>query len=290
MKKPSHITWLTIMMSGMFTLGLLAQEAKSDLNLGLGYVNDNDRLQYLKASAKTKINGKFQPVAGINLSFYLGTESPSNLLGKARTNSRGEAVAFIPAAAGEEWKKSEKHEFLAVSEPSDSFGTTKSSIEITRAKIKLDTAEGRKLVAALLELREGKWIPVKGVDLTFSVKRMGRNLGVGDSPTYTTDSTGTANADFKLAELPGDSSGNITLVARVEDNDTYGTVSSEKKVPWGSDTQYYDSDFDKRSLYARRGLTPLWLGFMAYSIGLAVWGVLIYLFFQIRKIKKLGTV
>jgi hypothetical protein len=287
MKKAKHTVLVTMVLSGMMNLALFAQETKSELNLSLGYFDDNDRLQYLKANTKSKINGRFQPVPGISLSFYLGSESPSSLLGKGTTNSKGEAVVFIPASAAEEWKKSQKHEFLALSEASPSYEATRSTIEVTRAKITIDTGENRKVIATLLEWKEGKWIPVKGVDLTVSVKRLGSNLGVSDAPTYTTDSTGAASANFKLADLPGDASGNIILVSRLEDNDTYGNLSFEKTVPWGTSVQYV-SDFDKRSLYARRGRTPAWLGITAWSVALAVWGVLIFLLFQIRKIRKLG--
>ena len=47
----------------------LAQVEKNKLILGLGYYNDNNRLQYLKANTKAKIDGKFTPVAGIDTAF-----------------------------------------------------------------------------------------------------------------------------------------------------------------------------------------------------------------------------
>ena len=87
--------------------------------------------------------------------------------------------------------------------------------------------------------------------------------------------------------MPGDSKGNLILIAKVEDNDTYGNLSSEKIVPWGKPIKYY-TEFGKRTLFARRGKSPIWLELLAYSIVLAVWGVLIYLIGQIKKMKKLG--
>jgi hypothetical protein len=97
-----------------------------------------------------------------------------------------------------------------------------------------------------------------------------------------------ASSDFALPGLPGDSAGNIILIAKLEDNDVYGNLTSEKIVPWGIPTRYI-SDFDRRSLSARQGRTPLPLAFIAWSIALAVWAVIFYLVFQIRKIKKLGN-
>jgi len=66
----------------------LSQVVKNKLILGLGYYNNNNRLQYLKANTKAKLNGKFQQVAGIHLSFYITVEDPANLLGRAVTNER----------------------------------------------------------------------------------------------------------------------------------------------------------------------------------------------------------
>ena len=159
---------------------------------------------------------------------------------------------------------------------------------MVKAKIELDTAPDKNIVATVLEQKPSGWAPVKGVDVVLAVKRMGSNLNVSGTPTYTTDSAGKVSSDFKLEGLPGDDSGNLVLIARLDANDVYGTISKEKKVPWGV-VRASVSDFDKRTLYARRGLSPLWLGFMASIISLAVWSVIVYLVFQIRKIRKIGV-
>ena len=84
-----------------------------------------------------------------------------------------------------------------------------------------------------------------------------------------------------------DTKGNITIVAKIEDNELFGNVMMEKTIPWG---KYYtrENNFGKRSLWATRDRTPVWLLFMAYSIIVLVWGVIIYLIIQIVKLKKLG--
>jgi hypothetical protein len=278
-----------VILSGVINHSLLAQQAKSDLSLNLGYVNKNDHLQFLQASAKTKVNGKFKPVPGLTLDFYITDEKPANALGKATTNEKGIAAIFIPLGAKDEWMKSEAPQFLVKSEPTSSFDETKATAEITKSTIKLDTSADRKIVATFLALKHGSWVPVGGVDLILAVKRLGGDLNVDQNPTHTTDSTGQASVDFGFQNMPGDSSGNIIIIAKVEENDMYGSLTKERIVPWGVSTNYVSADFNKRSLYARRGLFPLWLAFMAYGIGAAVWGVIIYLCFQIRRIKKIGS-
>jgi hypothetical protein len=265
-----------------------AQVEKNALLLGLGYYNDNNHLQYLKANTKSKINGKFTPVGGILVKFYISTVSPEHLLGSAQTDSKGLAALMIPPGAKNEWDKSPKQSFLAVTDSSQLYDAVNTSMDLTKARIKLDTADGKKINATLAEQQGSAWIPVKGVDIKIAIKRLGGNLNVTETPTYTTDSLGIASADFNLAGLPGDSAGNLVLIASVEDNDVYGNLTTERTVPWGTATKWV-SDYDKRSLFARSGRPPYWLLWMASCITLSVWLVIFYLVVQIRRLKKLGV-
>ena len=266
----------------------LAQIEKNKLVLGVGYFNDNNQLQYLKANTKAKIDGRFTPVAGADLRFYISADSPEHLLGIAKTDKKGDAVLMIPPSAKDEWNKSPKQTFLVVADSSTSYSAATASIDLTKARIKIDTAEDKKIVATLVEQKGSKWAPVKGVDMKIAIKRMDGNLNVNDDPTFTTDSLGVVSADFKHSNLPGDSSGNLILIASVEDNDIYGNLTTEKTVPWGTPTMYV-SNYNSRSLFARAGRPPFWLLWMASSITLLVWSIIFYLFFQIRKLKKLGV-
>ena len=287
MKKHNYIT-IALLLFSCISIASYAQDAKNDLLLSLSYFNNNNQTQYLTAHTKTKIEGKFQLVAGIQLSFYIGSEAPANLLGKSITNDKGEATVLIPAAAKEEWNKTSKPGFIVVSEASKLYDANKANTDIVKAKIKIDTAADKKIVATLLELKDTVWAPVKGVDIKIAVKRFDGDLNVSETQTYTTDSTGMASADFKRDTLAGDSKGNLVLIAKVEDNDIYGNLSSEKIVPWGVATNFI-SQYDRRTLFARRGHSPIWLEMLAYSIIVGVWGVLIYLIVQIKKLKSLGV-
>jgi hypothetical protein len=281
-------TILTIGLILFLTESSLSQVVKNNLILGLGYYNNNNHLQYLKANTKAKINGKFQQVANIHVSFYISSEDPANLLGKAITNQKGIANLFIPPSAKSAWNKSAKQSFLVVSEPTQAYDGVHSNFDLTKSRIQIDTLPDRKITATFSEFKDSAWVAVKGVDMKVTVKRLGGDLNVNETPTYTTDSLGLVNADFKLDKLPGDSAGNLVIIAEVDDNDVYGNLTTEKSVPWGESTKYV-SAFNQRSLFARRGWSPLWLEWMAYSIIVAVWGVLFFLFLQIRKLRKLGA-
>ena len=287
MKRYKYFTFLVLLTGFIFHPGM-GQGTKSELSLNLGYFNKNGQLQYLQATAKSKIDGKFKPVSGLPVQFFITDEQESHSLGKSITDEKGIAIVFIPPSAKEEWMKSETREFLVKSQPTALYDSTVTTAAVTKSKIRIDTGADKKVVATLFALKNGNWMPVGGVDMVLAVKRLGSDLLVDQNPTHTTDSLGAASVDFGIAGLSGDSAGNITLIAKVEDNDLYGSLTSERSVPWGVATSYV-SDVNKRTLFARRGRSPIWLIFMTYSIGVAVWGVILFLAFQIWKIKKLGV-
>ena len=268
---------------------LMAQKAeKPTLILTLKYYNDNNVTHHLLVQAKSKIDGKFQNIANIPLKYYITNDSEkNNLLGTGVTNDKGEAIIVIPASAKQEWLKSPNQNFVVVSSPTKVFEKSNAELAITKAKIKIDTADGKMITAQLIALVDTTWIPIAAVDMVIGLKRLGGILNANETPTYSTDSLGAAMAEFKRDTIPGDAKGNITIIASVIDNDLYGNLTSELKVPWGAKT-IYTSNFDHRTLFARRGYSPIWLELLAYGIVIAVWSVIIFLFFQLRKIIKLG--
>ena len=143
------------------------------------------------------------------------------------------------------------------------------------------------MTAQLKEKIGTEWVAVKEIELKLGLKRLLGNLSVGDAETYTADSTGTASAEFLRDSMPGDKKGNITPVARVEDNDIYGNLIEEKVVPWGKAVQS-ENNFWHRSLWSTGNRTPKWLLIIAFSISVGVRGIIIYLVKEVFKIRKMG--
>lgn len=259
--------------------------------LDVMYFSYNNNIPYVQVLARLKQGRKFDPVKGVTLKVYLDSISSSMIMtDKAVTDETGKADAAVPPSLQKEWNASAKHKFIAEASGVKEFEGAKAETEITKARLLIDTATGsetKNIIASFVALEDGNWIPVKDVEVKIMIKRLGGNLTVGDEATYTTDSSGTVTAEFKRDSIPGDANGNIVLIAKVEENDNYGNLSIEKTAKWGAPLTYYNT-FNERSLFATRNKTPIWLLFMAYLIIGIVWGTLIYLVFQIFKIKKLG--
>jgi hypothetical protein len=208
------------------------------------------------------------------------------------TDSIGKGRIGLPPSFKNNWDSLNEFKFLAQSEPLSGQETLSADITIKKAILIVDTAsaEGTRMVTAELKEKNGNdWVPVKDIDMKLAVKRMGGNLSIGDKDFYTSDSTGVSSAEFKRDSIPGDQKGIITLVAEVDDNDTYGNLVTEKTVDWGKVISPQKNFFAQRTLWSIRSETPIWLLFTVWSIVIGIWGTIIYLVFQILKINKLGV-
>lgn len=283
--------FILLFLSGIVRFSATAQEAKvREMNLGLGYYLPPNQVPYLKLSAWEKIDRKTIPLQGITASVYLNDEADNHLIEKVKTDKKGESIIYIPAAFQAVWDSLSTLTFLAITDANKDFASTRSEISIAKAKLEIDTSsedETKNIVVKVTAAEDGQWVPAKEVEVKVAVKRLLGKLPVGEEESYTTDSTGTVTAPFLRDSLYGDENGWLTLIAYTEDNDEFGNISAEKTVKWGVAPKK-ENLFGKRSLWATRNKTPLWLLALAYSIIAGVWGTLFYLFFQILKIRKLG--
>jgi hypothetical protein len=284
-----NIFKIIVLIAAFMPYFLMAQTVeKNTLVLGVKYYNDNNTAQHLVVSAKSKIDGKFQKIGNIAVKVFINNDSnKNNFIGAGITSERGEFILFIPPSAKTEWLKSATQNFLAISAANKLYDEARAETTITKAKIKIDTADGKIVNAKLFIKVDTSWQPMAGVEMLLAVKRLDGNLNISETATYTSDSAGAISGEFKTDSLPGDQKGNLVLVANIIDNDVYGNIEAEMVVPWGKPL-VFTTNYNHRSLFARRGHSPIWLELLAYGIIVLVWAVIIYLGFQIRNIIKLG--
>lgn len=150
------------------------------------------------------------------------------------------------------------------------------------AKIKL-TFEGDSVKTCFAKVTADTTI-LEGKGVKFFVKRTFSLLPIGK--TASTNEEGVAEITFPN-DLPGDESGNLIVIAKVEDDDDYGTFQSEEKtVAWGVKPNLEKDHWGERALYANRGRAPIYLIIASLTIIAGVWGTLFYIVSLIVKIKK----
>ena len=300
MKLMKNKCWLIIIFSILAGYNVFSQEpsdttspeekAVPELILNMRYFHPFNKIPYLQFNAKTKLERNLTPNKDLTGNIYINEISETSLLGKIKTDEKGESRIFIPATFKPVWDSSTNFTFIAHTDTYGEFESKTIELQVTKARLTIDTssdAETRNITVAVTELKNGEWVAAKDVELKIAVKRLLGNLPVGEEETYTTDSTGTAMAEFTRDSLPGNSKGDLILEARTEDNEYYGNLFAEKTVPWGV-TPKTDNTFNNRSLWGNRFKTPLWLLALANSIILGVWGVLVYLIILFVRIWKSG--
>ena len=255
----------------------------------LKYYNKNGLEQYLLVESSLKKGKQSDPLKNKSFKLYLDSIAGENLISSVTTGADGRAKSFIPVSLKSAWDASGMHKFIAVD---DKNPDNKTELEIVKSRIRIDTAtsdEGVRNITVYVEKYESdSWLPVNEAEMKVGIRRMGGILSAGDDPTYTTDSSGSVSIDVTRDSLPGDAKGNILLGVMIEDNDVLGNVSAEKQVNWGVPQKPGSDFFSQRTLWSTRFRTPFWLLFTAYAIILSVWGTLIYLVWQLIKIRKLG--
>jgi hypothetical protein len=125
--------------------------------------------------------------------------------------------------------------------------------------------------------------PVAEIEVHFYVQRMYSLLPIGKA--IETDSNGEAVANFPL-DLPGDKNGNIVAIAKIEDDDNYGTVEARSEVKWGILPNNEADVWNNRSLSASRDKAPMILIIVSNLIIAFIWGTILYVVFQIFRIRK----
>lgn len=264
---------------------------KPEPAIRLHYYSINNSVQYLMSESVMMTGKKSAPWANQRVEVYLDSVGSENLLVNTVTDAKGKAQVTFPPAFKDKWNSQSTHSFIASLKGKADDPEVSATLDITKAKIEIDTSTSdgvHSINVQVMYMENGEWLPAKDVEMKVGVQRSGGILTAGEEETYTTDSSGTLSVEFKRDSLPGDSKGNIVIAAKVDQHELFGNLVTEKTVPWGKATKVDTGFFDQRTLWSTRFRTPPWLLFMAYSIVIGVWGTLIYLAWQLYKIKKSG--
>ena len=125
---------------------------------------------------------------------------------------------------------------------------------------------------------------VEELDIYFYVQRTFSQLPIGNF-FNTTDENGEVKIEFP-SDLPGDTAGNVKVIAKIEDSYDYLDTEVVKTINWGVPT-IIDHSENKRSLWAAGANAPLSLLILVNSLIAAVWGIIFYIIYKLYQISKL---
>jgi hypothetical protein len=256
---------------------------KASLRISFDAFKVNDDVD-LKARLLTKVQGRFEPVPGVEVSFYRGEIAPGNLAGKSISNSHGIAMFTVKGVEKAEGPQT----FMVQVSGNPRFDDADNDVTVTPSKMEmnLEDVDSTWTVNVFLGApnEANEIMPVADASCQLYVKRLFGYLPVGESAT--TDEEGKVSFEFPKG-IPGDESGMVTVVARFSDNDVVGNVETRQVSPWGVPTKK-DDFYAKRELWSARANSPIPLVIVVNAILIGVWGVILFIFLEIFRINKLG--
>ena len=237
----------------------------------------------LSVKLSARIEGQNTPLAGLPVSCFLVTEKGNLLLGKDTTGENGVAEVTLPAELGQPRNKEGTYQYMAAFDGNKDYLTVSSELSIRDVFMLLTFYQKDSVKQIVLHAREigpkGDTLPVEDQKITFYVPRTFTSLKIGEG----TVASGVASLDFPVT-LPGDSAGNLPIVAKFEDNEIFGNAETTAIINWGKPLV--------QEVATHRGLgdtnAPLWMVYTLIILLSLVWFHYMYAVITVFRIRRLG--
>jgi len=230
------------------------------------------------------INNDPWPVEGAKIKITAGPEREI-VLGEVSTEPNGKITFNLKPEASIPKDQEGFYVVQAVYEGNDSIQAAESEVKFQdfTLKMELDEADSsRTITLKCFQINDkGQEIPPTEMVVNVYVARMFSNLKIGE---VTLDSTGIGTFEFPY-DLVGDSIGNLTIVARIDEHEIFGNVEVRQMVKWGIPT-FHKVPKGNRALWTQ--IAPTWMIITLVIMLVGVWGHYAYAIINIRRIKKAG--
>ena len=235
----------------------------------------------LKATVQAKINGTLTRLPGLKIEFTVGVDSSVKILGEAITDSKGVAI-FTCKPDQLITDKEGKLNFKASFAGKDSIEAAAEVVAVKRARLEIIPVKEDSLLTVkvkLIDLSTGTETAVPAIDLGVFVKRLFSALKLGEGKT---DEAGEASIEIPN-NLPGDATGNITLLAKLDENEVYGNLEAAVTQQWGAPVSDELKELP-RSLWSTH--PPIWMLVTFIVLMSAVWGHYLVIIVQLFRLRK----
>jgi hypothetical protein len=289
MMKSNHIYKFCLLIISFLMLQNLsfAQEEEAEYDgfitkLAFSYTKNTDGIRTLSCVITAKKGDINQPLENAELKFYAGDDIS---LGSKTSNRNGFASIVIDdkikLPVDDSGAVLYRVDYKGVENSKDA--SSEISVVDIKLDLKLEEVDSVKTITVTASKlgKDNEEIAIKGQDVMIYVKRLYSDLKIGE--VYLDDEEGIGSTEFKT--IPGDSAGNILIIARIEGHELYATVEKSQSINWGSIVSY-DVSKHKRELWTNEA--PLWMAITLSVFILGVFYHLIRVFIKMYKIKKIG--
>jgi hypothetical protein len=243
-----------------------------------------DSVQNLNATLQARVEGRFLPLQGKEIEFKFLQGDSRKTIGTALTDEEGKVTLPIPDEILSTKGDKGIYSFEASYSGDDKYN--KASAGTAMKPLRMEISFSQKGQDKMIDVKasepgkkDDEWIPVDKLDIQFYVPRTFSLLKVGKG----TITNGQASLEFPTS-IPGNQLGYVTIVAKVEDNESYGNVSVSGTINWGKPLPPMK--------VIKRGLgdtnAPLWMVYTLIVLLSLVWFHYIYVIITVIRIRHLG--
>lgn len=235
----------------------------------------------LRVAMKAKFKSAGIRLPYLKVKFLLVKDTAETELGTAITDLAGKAVFNCKANVLQPDKEGKLH-FKAVYAGNKTFEEAEGEVTVKRARLEITPVKEDSLLSVsvkLVDLADGKEVPVDKTTVGIYVKRSFYPLKLGEG---TTDETGVASIEIPQ-KLPGDAKGNITLIAKLDENETYGNVEASVVQTWGVPVSDKIEE-QPRALWSAH--PPIWMLLTFFILMGVVWGHYLVIVIQLFRLRK----
>jgi len=263
------------------SIHLLSQEVNViSPYIQLQYFKNTEDQRFLQTTLTYSKNRMELPIPGMEISFFSGVDQ-NELVATALTDNMG--IARVELNMDTKYKTDSDGMWAFSSEFKGNDTIEACSSEITVKDVRLDLVLTQvdsinTITVSAFVTENGKEKPVSDETVYVYVPRMFSLLPISE---LTLDETGTASIEFP-SDLPGDKDGKITIIARFEENMTFGNVEKRETLLWGLPTNY-SVPASHRALWTKTA--PRWMIYTLSILLAGVWGHYLFALISLIRIK-----
>lgn len=259
-----------------------SKEEKSSISPALDFmiVQKGDNTIDLKAMVKAKIKGTFIKLPLLKISFFQVSDTVEKDLGFLITDQNGKATLNVKNESLLTTKDGSLN-FKASFAGNKQMETADGEVTVKKAQLQITPVKEDSLLTVKVKFMAPGAADSAGKDLTIGifVKRSFNPLKIGEG---TTDENGEVTVEVP-ANLPGDDKGNITLLAKIDENETFGNLEASATQKWGIPVSAKQQE-QPRALWSAH--PPIWMLVTFIALMVIVWGHFIVIVFELFRLRK----
>jgi len=263
---------------------IYAQKAKKNsVRLKVDYVKIMDSVSFFKINASSRINKENVDIPNIELTVYNELDDKKISLGTISTDMHGSCTYVLENLNEIKQDTTGSYNIKVSFGGDDSFKKASKSINFRDASIltNLITKDSINYISATLKETETDSV-LSGQLLNVQIQRLFKPLRIGEEFNIT-DKNGTIIVPIENG-IPG-VDGNLIIEVVLPDSDVFGTVKALNKANIGVPI-VEESTFNDRTMWSRRSKTPLFLLIFPNLLIFGIWGLIVYLVYNLFKISK----